>query len=114
MVNWLRIWWLKCWDALGPPRKLLVAEGDSVPQRLPWRDLVLAREDGDDWAIGFCCPCGCQRHIELLVIAEARPRWDYHVDERNIPSLSPSVSLRDGCKSHFWVRGGRIHWAKGD
>ncbi|MCG0457702.1 hypothetical protein L6R44_16640 [Enterobacter cloacae complex sp. ECC445] len=25
-------------------------------------------------------------------------------------SLPPSVGLKDGCKSHFWVKNGRIFW----
>jgi hypothetical protein len=32
---------------LAPPRRLRIVEGDSLPRRLPWRDLVLAR-DGDE------------------------------------------------------------------
>jgi len=26
---------------------------------MPRRDLVLAREDDEDWCVGMRCPCGC-------------------------------------------------------
>ncbi|WP_307174508.1 DUF6527 family protein [Hydrogenophaga pseudoflava] len=56
------------------------------------------------------CPCGCGRKIELLLINEAEPRWDLLLDEEGRPSLAPSVWLRDGCHSHFWIRKGKVRW----
>nr|WP_232252247.1 DUF6527 family protein [Pseudomonas frederiksbergensis] len=56
------------------------------------------------------CPCGCGRTIELLVIQEAKPRWDVEVDADGFPSLTPSVWLTNGCKSHFWLKRGRVTW----
>ncbi|WP_366917114.1 DUF6527 family protein [Pseudomonas rhodesiae] len=56
------------------------------------------------------CPCGCGRTIELLVIQEAKPRWDIEVDADGLPSLIPSVWLTSGCKSHFWLKRGRVIW----
>ena len=105
-----RFWWRRTWGRWGPRRRLRVIDGDSLPSRLPTRDLVLAREDGEDWCIGMTCPCGCGRPIELLVINEAKPRWDVSVDAQGFPNLSPSVWVKTGCRSHFWIRGGRVHW----
>ncbi|HTH10805.1 MAG TPA: DUF6527 family protein [Acidovorax sp.] len=56
------------------------------------------------------CPCGCGRKIELLLIKEAAPRWDLDLDQKGRPSLTPSVWLRDGCQSHFWIRKGKVRW----
>jgi len=97
-------------DRFGPPRRIRVVDGDSLPAKLPRRDLVLARDGGDDWCVGMRCPCRCGRVIELLVIAEAVPRWDLSIDKRGAPSLSPSVWLKTGCRSHFWIRQGRVYW----
>ncbi|UXJ55808.1 DUF6527 family protein [Pseudomonas citronellolis] len=74
------------------------------------RNIVLLRDGGEDWSVGFRCPCGCGKAIELLLIDEARPRWDCVVDSKGLPSLHPSVWLKTGCKSHFWVKSGRIRW----
>ncbi|MEA2817517.1 MAG: hypothetical protein QOI93_5261 [Rhodospirillaceae bacterium] len=101
---------VRLWDRFGPRRRLHIVQGDSLPADLPRRDLTLAQDDGEDWCVGFRCPCGCGQTIELLVIPEARPRWTLTTDSRGSPTLSPSVWLRQGCRSHFWLRNGRIVW----
>jgi len=104
--RWLR----RILARLALPRRLRIVEGDSLPERLPWRDVVLARDGDEDWCVGMRCPCGCGRTIELLVIAEAKPRWDISIDRKRRPSLSPSVWLQKGCRSHFWLKAGRVRW----
>jgi hypothetical protein len=84
-------WWRDFWARVAPRRGLHVVEGDSLPSRMPHRNVVLARDDGEDWCVGLRCPCGCGEVIELLVLAEATPRWDLAVDPKGHPSLSPSV-----------------------
>lgn len=106
----LRRWWRNTWEKIAPVRRLHVIEGDSLPLHLPRRDLILAREGGEDWCVGMRCPCGCGRRIELLVIPEAKPRWDVKLDARGIPTLSPSIWLKKECCSHFWLRNGRVIW----
>lgn len=103
-------WWRNTLERFGPRRRLRVIEGDSLPARLPRRDLVLARDDGEDWCVGMRCPCGCGYAIELLVVAEAKPRWDVKVDANGVSTLTPSVWRQKGCGSHFWIRAGRIYW----
>ncbi|WP_449415896.1 DUF6527 family protein [Ochrobactrum teleogrylli] len=58
------------------------------------------------------CPCGCSDTIELMILRQARPRWDIKVNKAGQPSLYPSVWRGSGCKSHFWVREGRILWCE--
>jgi hypothetical protein len=103
-------WWRDAWTRFAPRRRLRVVEGDSLPLLMPRRDLVLARDDGEDWCVGMRCPCGCGDVIELLVLAEARPRWNLSVDASGRPTLAPSVWRQSGCRAHFWIRSGRIHW----
>lgn len=102
--------WRNAWARIGPRLRLRIIKGDSLPFCMPRRDLVLARDDGEDWCVGMRCPCGCGLVIELLVVAEAKPRWDIAVDTKGRPTLSPSVWLQKGCRSHFWLRNGRVHW----
>ncbi|MGE6743310.1 DUF6527 family protein [Allorhizobium pseudoryzae] len=103
-------WFGRLWDRWGSARRLVVIEGDALPTPLPRRNLVLTRDDGDDWSVGMRCPCGCGDTIELMLLEEARPRWDVVTDSAGRPSLHPSVWRKTGCMSHFWVRNGRIHW----
>ncbi len=109
-MNRIRKWLRRIWENCLPARRLVVIPGDSLPKTLPRRDLVLARDEDEDWCVGMVCPCGCKTQIELLVIEEAKPRWDVQVDEHQRPTLSPSVWLNTGCRSHFFVRRGRVVW----
>lgn len=104
------LWWRRLKARILPPRRLHIVEGDSLPDRIPFRDAVLAREDEEDWCVGMRCPCGCGQKIELLLIHGVAPRWDLTVDAKGLPSLKPSIWLKNRCRSHFWLKRGRIHW----
>ncbi|WP_237362010.1 DUF6527 family protein [Rhizobium gallicum] len=56
------------------------------------------------------CPCGCGRRLEVMLLKDVKPRWDLSVDKSGLPSLHPSVWVAEGCRSHFWLRNGKIHW----
>jgi hypothetical protein len=60
--------------------------------------------------IGVRCPCGCGQRLEMMLLKEVKPPWDLFLDMRGHVSLHPSVWLWEGCKSHFWVRSGKIIW----
>jgi hypothetical protein len=108
-MTFLSYMWRKL-DRFLPARKLIIIACDSLPTHLPFRNVVLARDDNEDWCVGMSCPCGCGYKIELLVIKEAKPRWDITIDKNGRPSLLPSVWLQKGCRSHFWLKNGRIIW----
>jgi hypothetical protein len=108
-MKWPR-WILKQVDRLLPGRRVTIVEADTPPQKLPRRNLVLAREDGEDWAVAFRCPCGCGKRLELLLIEEAEPHWSINISKEGNPTLHPSVWLKGGCKSHFWIRNGKVIW----
>lgn len=106
----LRHWWRGARERILPWRRLRIAPGDALPAEMPRRDLVLVRDDGEDWSVGMRCPCGCSEVIELALMSDVRPHWRLEVDRSGRPSLSPSVWRRTGCRSHFWVRYGRVAW----
>lgn len=102
--------WLRMKETLLPARKLQLVTDECLPEKLPQRDLILLREGSDDWCIGMQCPCGCGQRVELPLLAEAIPRWKISVDVKNRPTLQPSVWLKGGCRSHYFVRGGKVVW----
>lgn len=104
------LWWRRIVAALTPRWSLKIVAGDMLPGKLPAWNLVMARDGDENWCVGLRCPCGCGRRLEMMLLEEVRPRWDISVDARGYVSLHPSVWLREGCKSHFWVRSGRIVW----
>lgn len=106
------MWILGIFEKVLPARQLKIFEGEALPSKLPRRNLVLLRDAGEDWSVGLRCPCGCGQPIELALIPEARPRWKLHVELDKTPTLAPSVWLREGCRSHFFLRRGRVEWVK--
>ncbi|MGK5076537.1 DUF6527 family protein [Janthinobacterium sp. ZB1P44] len=110
MIRWIEKCWITIRKWLTLRRKVVFQVGDMLPARLPKRDLVLLQDDGENWSVGFRCPCGCGDTIELPLLHNVKPRWDIRVDARRRPTLAPSVWKTTGCKSHFWVRDGKIVW----
>lgn len=106
----LRMIWLRTKEWLLPARHLVVSEGDSLPSHLPWRDLVLLREGDEDWCVGMRCPCGCGQRVELPLLPEVKPKWTLRTDANGCPTLAPSVWLREGCRSHYFVKAGKVVW----
>lgn len=90
--------------------RLVRIEGDDMPKALPGRTLVILEEDGAPWSAGMMCPCGCGRVLEVMLLEGVKPRWDVEIDHRGRPGLKPSVWVADGCRSHFWLRNGWVHW----
>jgi len=95
---------------LAPRRKILIREGDTLPVSMPKQDLILLKDEGENWSVGLHCPCGCGDVIELLLLPNVIPRWDIQIDQFGRPTLSPSVWRVTGCRSHFWLRKGRVIW----
>ncbi|SOF01747.1 hypothetical protein SAMN05446635_9854 [Burkholderia sp. OK233] len=104
------LWWRKLKAAVLPRRRIRIVAGDSLPEKLPRFGLVLARDEDEDWCIGMRCPCGCGQTIELMLLREVKPRWDLVVDVGGYPTLHPSVWRQRGCRSHFWLKDGRVYW----
>lgn len=111
MVTGLWRWWLGARERILPARRVAVVDGDATPSTLPIRRrLVLLREGDEDWSVTLECPCGCRQRIELPLLPQAKPRWSLSVDERDRPTLHPSVWLKEGCRSHFLLKAGKVVW----
>ncbi len=111
-MNIFKRFWRRFFPKEPPPRLLHVIEGDTPPSAVEGQDLILARENGEDWAVAFLCPCGCDDRLELALIPEIRPSWKLSVNANGQPTLYPSVWRKDACRSHFWLRDGLIVWCR--
>jgi Family of unknown function (DUF6527) len=106
ILNWLE-------SLFAPPaRRVQYIEGDELPAVVPPLTVLVAREEGTLWSAAMRCPCGCGRRLEVMLLPGVEPRWDLYVDRRGRPTLHPSIWLQEGCRSHFWLRGGRIEWSR--
>ncbi len=103
--NWLS-------QAFGGARPLAVARVEDAPDVVKPGVLYLIGDTPKPWAASFLCPCGCGEAVSLSLIPTDRPSWRAKISKNGLITLSPSVWRTRGCKSHFFIRGGRVVWAK--
>jgi hypothetical protein len=94
--------------------RLTVVGTDEMPAKPSARNLYVVGERGEDWYAAMVCPCECGALIELNLIPPGRPSWRLTTDQDGSPSLSPSVWRQIDCRSHFFVRRGRIIWIRNE
>jgi hypothetical protein len=63
------------------------------------------------WLLSMHCPCGCGETIQLNLLKEGSPCWNFKVHQKKI-TLNPSVWRTIGCKSHFIISKGQVRWVK--
>lgn len=86
---------------------------EDVPDRLAPQTVYLIGDEGSSpWVAALLCPCGCAELIQLSLISHDSPSWRVHVGNNRRVTLHPSIWRVRGCHSHFFVRNGRILWAK--
>jgi Family of unknown function (DUF6527) len=80
---------------------------EEVPDLLAEGVLYISMEYAT--TLHLCC-CGCGNEVVLPLRPTA---WQLYYDGQAI-SLSPSVgNWSFPCRSHYWIRGGSIQWARG-
>jgi hypothetical protein len=99
-------------DWLAPALRVIEHEGESMPASIPTNRVIHLLDESESWSLGMTCPCGCEDVLELMLLPDIKPRWNLTIDSRGRPTLRPSVWRTTGCRSHFWVRDGRIHWCR--
>jgi hypothetical protein len=111
------ILWL--WNALvaffrstRPEPFYLIETVEDLPDAPKSHILYIAGEGEYAWAASMLCPCGCGDQIQLNLLKDASPRWAVFREASGHPSLRPSVWRRKGCRSHFFLRSGRIVWCR--
>lgn len=57
------------------------------------------------------CPCGCNEIIMLSLNRNSYPSWSVKQDSLGRATISPSINKLSGCKSHFFVKNGKLIWA---
>ena len=83
---------------------------DDFPDSLDPTKIYLVGENGYVWAAAMLCPCGCGDIIKLNLLKKARPCWSVKEHRDGCITISPSIWRKTGCKSHFIIFHGTIHW----
>lgn len=104
IIEWIHFQFLRIFDT--PYGVEYVEDPVEAPKN---KCLYVIGTELEPWQIEFLCPCGCMDKIVLPVNNETSPRWKIQIKKR-IPTLSPSVFRSKGCRSHFFMRQGKIEW----
>lgn len=76
----------------------------------PEANVLYAIGEDEAWFAAMLCPCGCASMIQLSLLKNDQPRWRLTIDAKRRPTLYPSVWRTAGCKAHFILRAGDVHW----
>lgn len=83
---------------------------EDATEHLKARTLYVVTEDGEPWSVAMLCPCGCGETLHMNLLPDERPVWRLTVHDDGSSTLHPSVNRIKGCRSHFWLRKGRVYW----
>jgi hypothetical protein len=97
-------------DLIDPPFRIRYYDDDPEPTQLGRREFAIVGTAELRKYAHFLCPCNCHDIIVLTSNAKVRPRWTFHTDLENRPTVMPSVWRTKGCRSHFLIKRGRIVW----
>jgi len=88
-------------------RTIVISE---LPDILENKSIYIISSNGQNWFASLKCPCGCGMSINLNMERRNSPCWSALIHINGTLSLSPSVWRKVKCKSHFWIKKGRIIW----
>ena len=91
------------------PHRTVVVE--DLPEQFRAGEIYLIGENGHFWCATMLCPCRCGEVIQLNLVAGTRPVWTCELDsDTQAITLRPSIWRTAGCRSHFFLRLGRVQW----
>ncbi|WP_460534909.1 DUF6527 family protein [Chitinimonas naiadis] len=100
--------WLQLFFGITP--KYIVRTCAELPE-VPENYIVyLEGEAACYWLAAMVCPCGCGALIQLSLAKSGHPRWTVEVRSNKTVSLHPSVHRTTGCRSHFFLKNGKVIW----
>jgi hypothetical protein len=93
-------------------RAICLDNDEDLPAKLPTYAVYIIGVQGNEWLAEMICPCGCGDTLFLNLLRDELPNWKWRVGEDAAVTLSPSVWRVVGCKSHFFLREGKIQWCE--
>ena len=83
---------------------------EDIPDAIQPRIIYIIQNNGYAWQLVILCPCGCRKNLHMNLTEEYKPSWKFKVDKRKRISIYPSIHRMVGCKSHFFIKKGKIIW----
>lgn len=86
---------------------------DEIPDKVQRNTVYIEGCSKSPDFAALICPCGCNERISLSLLKCSRSSWSVSIDIFGRVSLNPSIWRTKGCKSHFFLKNGKIVWVKG-
>lgn len=110
-MNWLQRLWNEIRGWFSPrPTRFGVLRVEEIPDKPSAGTAYLVGEGQHLWFVALLCPCGCKEFLQMSLLQDSRPRWTVMIHEDGTPTLHPSIWRKTGCRSHFFLRRGRVEW----
>jgi hypothetical protein len=85
---------------------------EDLPEKPQPKKVYIAGENEHLWYAAMQCPCGCQEILYMSLMPDGHPKWTLTKQANGTISLHPSVWRQVGCRSHFFLRSGKIQWCQ--
>ena len=85
---------------------------EDTPEEVAAGIVYLVGDGEKPWYAVLKCPCSCSQTISLSLVPGDSPRWRAILHKNGTLTLHPSIWRTKGCQSHFFIRRGRIIWAR--
>lgn len=89
----------------------IVTQVEDEPDIVDSKTIYAIGEDDFLAFVVMLCPCGCNKKIHLNLMQGNKPTWSLSI-RNGVPTLRPSIWRKVGCDSHFFIREGKVVWAK--
>lgn len=90
---------------------VVFVENNPRDENVPEKKILVVGEKGYSKWVYMKCPCGCGELVTLSLMKRHSPSWNLKMDRLKRITLSPSIWKKDGCKSHYWIKKGKLVWS---
>ena len=80
----------------------------SIPGNLKDNEAYIVEKNGRKVWLVINCPCTVHHRLTINLSHNSRPFWDVNTSSGYLTAY-PSLWLKDGCNSHFWIRDGNVY-----
>jgi uncharacterized protein DUF6527 len=108
LVDW---WRRRRWTKPRIKQVVVYRSRADVPEQVRRQTLAfVGSHEQPKWAV-LECPCGRGHQLVVNLSSQREPCWELSISNRG-PSLSPSIDSFSPYRCHFWLRSGRVSWAR--
>ena len=89
-----------------------ISSRSDLPDSVGPHDLyVVGTKSNPKWIV-MKCPCNQGHVIDVCLMRNIHPHWRLRLGRNLVATLSPSVWVKNGCRSHFWLVRNRVRWVR--